>query len=105
MKETMLKRWKEEGFAAKLGWYRAMTEDSHWNHEQNIPAAAFHLTIPVLFIGGSRDVPAPSILGQLVTKPLCSDYTGTVIDSAHWMLREKPQEWIDAVTEWLKAKF
>lgn len=105
MKSTMLRRWKEDGFAAKLGWYRAMTENSHWHHEQKLPASAFTLSIPVLFIGGARDAPAPALLGQLVTKPLCEDYTGVVIDSAHWMMRERPAEWIDAVTKWLHSKF
>jgi soluble epoxide hydrolase/lipid-phosphate phosphatase len=82
-----------------------MTENVHWQHEKSIPQASFQLTIPVLFIGGARDAPAPAALGQLATKPLCADYTGAVIDSAHWMLREKPAEWTKAVTEWLKGKF
>lgn len=104
-KANLIRKWKEDGFSAKLGWYRAMTENIHWEHEQKIPQTAFKLKIPVLFIGGSRDAPAPAALGQLATKPLCEDYTGIVIDSAHWMLRERPAEWTEAVTGWLKSKF
>lgn len=105
MKSTTLKRWKDEGWAAKLAWYKAVTENTHWDHEQKIPAEAIKLTVPVLFIGGARDPVAPAILGELVTKQLCVDYTGKVVDSAHWILREKPEEWLETVEAWLKEKF
>lgn len=82
-----------------------MTENAHWNHEKTLNAARFKLTIPVLFVGGARDAPAPAAAGDLVTKPLCADYTGTVIDSGHWILREKPEEWLVAVRGWLQDKF
>lgn len=82
-----------------------MTENTHWNHEKTLDAARFKLTIPVLFIGGARDAPTPAVLGDLVTKPLCADYTGAVIDSGHWILREKPDEWLVAVKGWLQDKF
>ncbi|EHK21914.1 uncharacterized protein TRIVIDRAFT_53318 [Trichoderma virens Gv29-8] len=105
IKARTIQKWKEEGFDGKLGWYRAMTENAHWNHEQNLAPENFRLDIPVLFIGGLRDAPAPAALGDLVTKPLCHDYTGKVIDSGHWMLREKPEEWLETVKIWLEAKF
>jgi soluble epoxide hydrolase/lipid-phosphate phosphatase len=105
MKTELLKRWREDGFAAKLGWYKAMTTNAQWEHEQHIPASAFKLSIPVLFLGGSRDAPAPAVLGELATKPLCADFTSVVIDSGHWMLREKSDDWLDAVTKWLTSKF
>lgn len=105
MKTELLGRWKDDGFEAKLGWYKAMTENAHWEHEKHLPASAFNLSIPVLFIGGARDAPAPAILGELATKPLCEDYTGVVIDSGHWMLREKPDEWLNVVSKWLLSKF
>jgi soluble epoxide hydrolase / lipid-phosphate phosphatase len=105
VKANIIKNWKEDGFGGKLGWYRAMTENAHWEHEQRLVPASFKLTIPVLFIGGSRDAPAPAALGDLATKPFCTDYTGKVIDSGHWMLREKPEEWLVTLLDWLKAKF
>lgn len=104
-KVEFLKKWKADGFNGKLGWYRAMTENAHWEHEKNLKPEAFKLSIPVLFVGGARDAPAPAVLGNLATKPLCENYTGTVIDSGHWMLREKPTEWLDAVKPWIQANF
>lgn len=103
IKADLIRKWKADGFDGKLGWYRAMTENRHWNHEKKI--SSFQLSIPVLFIGGARDAPSPAALGDMVTKPLCEDYTGTVIDSGHWMLREKPEEWFAAVKGWLERKF
>ena len=82
-----------------------MTENVNWEHEYKLDPVAFRLSIPVLFIGGTRDAPAPAALGELVTKNLCEDYTGVVIDSCHWMLREKPAEWLEIVKPWLLAKF
>lgn len=76
-----------------------------WNYEKALDAAQFKLSIPVLLIGGARDAPAPAALGALVTKPLCENYTGKVIDSGHWMLREKPEEWLATVQDWLKTQF
>lgn len=105
MKDTLLRRWNADGFAPMLGWFRAMTTNTHWTHEQKLDASVFKLPIPVLFIGGARDAPAPAILGQLATKPLCEDYTGTVVDSGHWMLRERPGEWMEVVKAWLSEKF
>jgi soluble epoxide hydrolase/lipid-phosphate phosphatase len=104
-KTDLLRKWASDGFNGKLGWYRAMTENTHWEHEQRLPAEAFRLSIPVLFIGGARDAPAPAVLGNLATKPLCENYTGTIVDSGHWMLREKPTEWMEAVQPWLQANF
>lgn len=103
IKTDLIRRWKEDGFDGKLGWYRAMTENTHWAHEKALTPEQFKLSIPVLFIGGARDAPAPAALGDLVTKPLCEDYTGKVIDSGHWMLREKPAEWQAAVKDWLQS--
>jgi soluble epoxide hydrolase/lipid-phosphate phosphatase len=82
-----------------------MTENVNWEHEQKLEKASLRLSIPVLFIGGSRDATAPAALGGLVTKTLCDDYTGVIIDSCHWMLREKPNEWMETVIPWLQAKF
>ncbi|KAK5996482.1 Cytosolic epoxide hydrolase 2-like protein [Cladobotryum mycophilum] len=104
-KSTIIRKWKEDGFNGKLGWYRAWTEHTHWNHEQNLADDVFKLAIPVLFIGGSHDAPAQAALGDLLTKPLCEDYTGKVLDAGHWILREKPEEWLETVEAWLKAKF
>jgi soluble epoxide hydrolase/lipid-phosphate phosphatase len=103
LKATLIERWKSEGFDAKLGWYRAMTENVNWEHEKKI--ASFELSIPVLFIGGSRDAACPARLGDLFTRPLCKDYTGVVIDSCHWMLREKPVQWLETVKPWLLSRF
>jgi soluble epoxide hydrolase/lipid-phosphate phosphatase len=104
-KATLLRRWKEDGFSGKLGWYKVMTENVNWEHEQKLVPKGFKLSIPVLFIGGSRDAPCPAPLGELITKQLCEDYTGIVIDSSHWMPREKPAEWLEIVKPWLVAKF
>ena len=105
VKDTLISRWRADGFDGKLGWYRAMTENVNWEHEQKLATTAFRLSVPVLFIGGTRDATAPAALGELVTKGLCEDYTGVVTDSCHWMPRERPSEWLDIVKPWLLAKF
>lgn len=105
VKTALISRWRADGFKGKLGWYRVMTENVNWKHEQKLAITAFKLSIPVLFIGGTRDAPAPAALGELVTRGLCENYTGVVVDSCHWMLREKPDEWLDIAKPWLLAKF
>jgi soluble epoxide hydrolase / lipid-phosphate phosphatase len=83
VKNTLISRWRADGFDGKLGWYCAMTENINWENEQKLAITAFRLLVPVLFIRGTRDATAPAALGELVTKGLCKDYTGVVIDSYH----------------------
>jgi soluble epoxide hydrolase / lipid-phosphate phosphatase len=104
-KSTLITRWAGDGFTAMLGWYRAMTENTHWAHESKLLSDAFKLQMPVLFVGGKRDAVAPAVLGDLATKPLCSDYEGVVLDCGHWVLREKGEEWGDVVRAWVGRKF
>lgn len=82
-----------------------MMENTHWSHEKKLTADAIRIKVPALFLGGARDAPAPAVLGDLAMKPLCDDYTGVTIDSAHWMLRERPQEWLENVQDWVQKKF
>lgn len=76
---------QRDGFTGPLNWYHASVGNHHWNSEKDVPPERYRLTIPVLFIGCTKD---PVCLTQYIylaqKAGLLPDLTVDEIESGHW---------------------
>ena len=55
LKESFVKRWQRDGFAAPLCWYHSRRENVHFEDEKHLTPEDMHVSVPMLFIGSTGD--------------------------------------------------
>lgn len=93
--------FKESGFFGGVSWYRNF--DVNWHVARTLPVS--RLTMPVFFIGGSKDpvirnVDKKAIDGAHSKIP---GYKGSKLieNSGHWTQQETPREFNEALLRFL----
>ena len=88
------------GFTGGLNWYRNF--DRNWEWTTQTRAAT--ITVPSLFITGSRDVVRTFTRSDRATEVVTGEYEELVIDGAgHWVQQERPDEVNEALLKFLSG--
>lgn len=88
------------GFTGGLNWYRNF--DRNWELTADTPAAT--ITVPSLFITGSKDVVRTFTRSDRATEVVTGEYEELVIDGAgHWVQQERPDEVNQALLKFLSG--
>jgi pimeloyl-ACP methyl ester carboxylesterase len=87
-------------FTGGLNWYRNF--DRNWELTAQTPAAT--ITVPSMFITGSKDVVRQFTRSDRATEVVAGEYQELVIDGAgHWVQQERPAEVNDALLKFLSG--
>jgi soluble epoxide hydrolase/lipid-phosphate phosphatase len=85
-------------------WYRATTENHHYEAEKGLPSGRSRVDMPILFIGYTKD---PVYLVEMTRIPesqgLLPCLTVKELDCGCWCMREKPTEVEGMFRGWLKS--
>ena len=88
------------GFTGGLNWYRNF--DRNWELTAQTRAAT--ITVPSLFITGSKDVVRTFTRSDRATEVVTGQYEEVVIDGAgHWVQQERPDEVNEALLKFLSG--
>jgi soluble epoxide hydrolase/lipid-phosphate phosphatase len=86
-----VKRYAIHGMHGPLNWYR-VGELNHADEKEFVDKMEnFKFDMPVLFIGGSRDMALPPSMAKGMSK-WCRSLTKGEVNAGHWALWEKPAE-------------
>ncbi|HEY3478860.1 MAG TPA: alpha/beta fold hydrolase, partial [Streptomyces sp.] len=98
--DAYVRTFERTGFTGALNWYRNLER----NHELT---AAWHrapVTVPALFLHGTRDTfgrYAPELIDDLPS--VVPDLRGVVrVDAGHWLQQERPDEVTAALVDFLE---
>jgi pimeloyl-ACP methyl ester carboxylesterase len=88
------------GFTGGLNWYRNF--DRNWELTADVPATV--ITVPSLFITGSKDAVRTFTRADRATEVVTGDYEELVVDGAgHWIQQERPDEVNEALLKFLSG--
>jgi pimeloyl-ACP methyl ester carboxylesterase len=88
------------GFTGGLNWYRNF--DRNWELTATTPAST--ITVPSLFVTGSKDVVRTFTRSDRAAEVVKGPYQELVIDGAgHWIQQERPGEVNDALLKFLSG--
>lgn len=104
-KEEWISRMKRNGFTGPLNWYQAQVQNIHHDVEMEISPERLPITVPVLFIGASKD---PILLTQHIYKAqqagVLPDLKIEEVESGHWQTLEVPEKTGPIMAKWLGEK-
>lgn len=105
LKEEWISRFRRDGFTGPLNWYRAQVGNHHYDVEKDLPKERFPITVPVLFIGASKD---PVCLTQNIymgqQAGVLPDLKVEEVESGHWQTLEVPEKTGPIMKKWLAEK-
>lgn len=106
-KQAFIDRMNRDGFEGAQCWYRAMKENYQYEADKSLPESADKVNVPVLYIGATDDaVCRPEALYPAIQKGLLPHLEqAKMIDAAHWVPYEKPDEVVERIEPWLKKHF
>jgi pimeloyl-ACP methyl ester carboxylesterase len=88
------------GFTGGLNWYRNF--DRNWELAADAPAKT--ITVPSMFITGSKDVVRTFTRADRATEVVTGEYHELVLDGAgHWVQQERPDEVNEALLKFLSG--
>jgi pimeloyl-ACP methyl ester carboxylesterase len=103
LREKFIARMKRDSFEGPQQWYRAMLNGEQDEASKAIPKENYVVHVPTLFIGGTRDMAArPENLIPSQKAGLLPHLKTVTVDAGHWALLDKPTEFGEALTGWLK---
>ncbi|OAK97106.1 alpha/beta-hydrolase [Phaeosphaeriaceae sp. SRC1lsM3a] len=106
-KQAFVDRMTRDGFEGAQCWYKATTENIQHECDKNLPAGADKVEVPLLYIGAKDDavcrpeVMYPAIQGGLLPQLEQAE----MIDAAHWVPYEAPDEIVSRMKSWLATHF
>lgn len=103
-KEAWVGRFRRDGFAGPLCWYKATLRNVHSEAEKEIPRENFAVRVPCLYLSSNGDVVCRTDLMEPV-RSLVPDLETFVVEANHWVTYEKPEEVRGYIAKWLKTKF
>ncbi|KAI9812338.1 MAG: hypothetical protein M1827_004787 [Pycnora praestabilis] len=94
--------YKRTGFQGGLNWYRVQTDPA--NTKDMLMFAGAKITIPCLFISGTKDwgiYQEPGVVEKM--KDVCTKFKGVrMIEGAgHWVQQERPESVVDEILRFL----
>jgi pimeloyl-ACP methyl ester carboxylesterase len=100
--DVYVERFEASGFFGPVSWYRNIDAD----HERVKDVPHTVISMPTAFIGGTKDAVIAGRPGYVeAMSGLLPDYRGaTLIEGAgHWTQQEAPEEFNDALLEFMRA--
>lgn len=105
-KETFINRMKRDGFEGPQCWYRATTLNHQSASDKELPRDRLVVKVPALYIGTTDDpVCRPEIMLPYKAQLLPQLEESELVDAAHWLPYEAPDEVIKRIEPWLKKHF
>jgi pimeloyl-ACP methyl ester carboxylesterase len=106
-KQNFVDRMRRDGFEGPLCWYKVWTQNYQLQCDRELPEDRDKVEVPVLYIGCKEDaVCRPEIMYESIEKGLLPHLEqAEMIDAAHWVPYEKPQEVVTRIEDWIKRHY
>lgn len=105
-KKTFIDRMTRDGFEAPQCWYRATTLNHQSASDKKLPRDRMVVKVPALYVGCTDDaVCRPDIMHTYKAQLLPRLEEAEMINAAHWVPYEAPEEIVKRVEPWLKKTF
>ncbi|KAJ4986706.1 putative epoxide hydrolase [Stagonosporopsis vannaccii] len=105
-KKTFIDRMRRDGFEGPQCWYRATTLNYQSASDKDVPRDRLVVKVPALYIGTTEDpVCRPEAMLPYKAQLLPHLEETELIDAAHWVPYEAPDEIIQRLEPWLKKHF
>lgn len=105
IKDSWIARFTRNGFEAPLQWYIAHVRRLHWAVEKELPKERHKITVPLLFIGATRDAGSPtSAIWQPHRAGLLPTLVVKEVESGHWQTLEVPEQTGPLMVSWLQKQ-
>ncbi|KAF2126228.1 alpha/beta-hydrolase [Dothidotthia symphoricarpi CBS 119687] len=107
LKQEFIDRMTRDGFEGPQCWYRATTENYQSEAHKQLPEGAEKVNVPLLYIGCKQDpVCRPETMYSAIKAGLLPKLEqAEMIDAAHWVAYEKPEEVVVRMEGWLKKHY
>ncbi|TCD69448.1 hypothetical protein EIP91_007574 [Steccherinum ochraceum] len=93
---------RTNGFAGPVSYYRTSLTGIAAEDSKLIPPERYTVHHPVLFLACKRDAICVISHDLKATKQYCKNLTIKEIDTAHWLMLEKPEETSRILLEWVE---
>jgi soluble epoxide hydrolase/lipid-phosphate phosphatase len=102
-KQDFVDRMSRDGFQGPQSWYYAAEQSYHYEADKLLPKDRSVVNVPVLYIGCAQDpVSRPEAINQPIQSGLLPQLEqAELIDAAHWVAYEKPEEVVTRLESWL----
>ena len=105
-KKTFIDRMTRDGFEGPQCWYRATCENYQTASDKELPRDRMVVKVPALYIGAKDDpVCPPEIMIPYKQQLLPQLEEAELIDAAHFIPYEAPEEVVKRIAPWLKKTF
>lgn len=105
-KKAFMDRMTRDGFEGPQCWYRATDENYQSASDKELPRESMIVKVPTLYIGGKHDpVCPPEIMIPYKQQLLPQLEEAELIDAAHWIPYEAPDEVVKRMAPWLQKTF
>ncbi|KAF2629419.1 alpha/beta-hydrolase [Macroventuria anomochaeta] len=105
-KKTFIDRMTRDRFDGPQCWYRAMVQNVQSASDKELPTDRKVVKVPALYIGCHDDpVCRPETMAPYKAQLLPHLEEAEMIDAAHWVLYEAPDEVVKRIEPWLKKTF
>ncbi|KAI0600468.1 epoxide hydrolase-like protein [Biscogniauxia sp. FL1348] len=105
-RDAFVRRFRRDGFAAPLCYYRVLSENVQAEAARRVPVENHVVRVPTLYVNCSQDaVCRPEGTARCKKAGLLPDIEEATIDSGHWSPYEKPDEVAELMASFLERKF
>jgi soluble epoxide hydrolase/lipid-phosphate phosphatase len=106
-KKEFIDRMSRDGFEGSQCWYKAMVRNYQHESDKFLPEDRDTVHVPALYIGCKDDaVCRPEGMYESIQKGLLPHLEqAEMIDAAHWVMYEKPQEVVTRLEDWLTRHY
>ncbi|KAJ4363469.1 hypothetical protein N0V83_009763 [Neocucurbitaria cava] len=106
-KKDFMARLERDGFEGAQCWYQAFVGKYQHQCDSKLPEGADKVDVPTLYIGCKEDaVCRPESMYPTIQAGLLPHLEqAEMIDAAHWVTYEKPEEVVTRLEAWLKKNF
>lgn len=107
LKRDFIERMTRDGFEAPQCWYLAAKNNYQHEVDKQLPESADKVNVPLLYIGCKQDpVCRPEAMYRAIQAGLVPQLEqAELIDAAHWVAYEKPEEVVTRMEGWLKKQY
>lgn len=106
-KQAFIDRMTRDGFEGPQCWYKATTENVQYECDKDLPEGVDKVEVPLLYIGAKDDaVCRPETMYPAIQSGLLPQLEQTdMLDAAHWVPYEVPEEVVSSMKKWLGTYF
>ncbi|KAK5232877.1 hypothetical protein LTR47_006104 [Exophiala xenobiotica] len=105
-KNELMERYQRDGFEAPVQYYKAVANNIQSESDMSIPKERLKLQVPVCYVGCTGDAVCRTDLNDSPKAAgLMPDLEEHVIESAHWVAQEKPEEVAKIIKDFVTKRF